>query len=194
MLMAERSQKVTVYITDEAIRALEELQNVASEGPCIDAYTLGRPVLEPDLANNGTGLWPLLAPGALDAGMGALFSFPLAAGRHLPRGPQPLPGWARLPIRRRGRRRPTARRHGLPARPRHASHAPGSLPAQMGDLSGDRVGIEQATGMVAAQVGIPIADAAERLRQTAADQHRHLADVARDIVTRQLRMHREPED
>ena len=74
-----------------------------------------------------------------------------------------------------------------------ADATPGSLPDQIGDLSGDRIGIEQATGMVAAQLGIPITEAAHRLRQAAAEQNRHLADVARDIATRQLRMHPEPE-
>ena len=193
MLMAERAHQGTVYATDEAIRALEDLQNVAGEGPCIDAYTMGRPVLEPDLANDGVRVWPLLAPGALDAGMGALFSFPLQlddtclGALNLYRDE---PGY--LSTGEVADARLLAAMAARDVLALQADATPGSLPAAIGDLSGDRIGIEQATGMVAAQLGIRITEAAHRLRQAAAAQDRHLADVARDIVTRQLRMHPGP--
>jgi hypothetical protein len=194
MLMAERVHQGTVYATDEAIRALEVLQNIAAEGPCIDAYTLGRPVLEPDLAGSGARAWPLLAPGALNAGMLALFSFPLQlddtslGALNLYRD---RPG--HLSADEVADARLLAAMAARDILALQANAAPGSLPAQIGDLSGDRIGIEQATGLVAAQLGIPITEAAHRLRQAAADENRHLADVARDIVTRELRMHREPD-
>ncbi len=38
-----------VAASDARSRVLEELQFTAGEGPCIDAYTTGRPVLVPDL-------------------------------------------------------------------------------------------------------------------------------------------------
>jgi len=77
MLMARRAHQGTAYATDDTIRALEDRQNDAAEGPCLDAYNLGRPVLEPDLAGAGMRPWPLLAPTALAAGMRAAFAFPL---------------------------------------------------------------------------------------------------------------------
>jgi GAF domain-containing protein len=194
MLMAERAHQGTVYATDAAIRALEELQNVAAEGPCIDAYTLGRPVLEPDLEGNGARAWPLLAPGALQAGMRALFSFPLQlddtclGALNLYRD---RPG--HLTTGEVADMRLLAAMAARDILALQADATPGSLPARIGDLSGDRIGIEQATGMVAAQLDVSVVEAAHRLRQAAAEQSRHLADVARDIVTRQLRMHRDPD-
>lgn len=194
MLMAARSHQGTVYSTDESIRALEDLQNVAAEGPCIDAYTLGRPVLEPDLASSGARAWPLLAPGALDAGMRALFSFPLQlddtslGALNLYRD---RPG--HLSTDEVADARLLAAMAARDILALQADATPGSLPAQIGDLSGDRISIEQATGMVAAQLDVHVVEAAHRLRQAAADQNRHLADVARDIVTRQLRVHPEPD-
>jgi hypothetical protein len=67
MLMAQRLHQGTLYATDDVIRDLEELQNAAAEGPCIDSYNLGRPVLEPDLAGAGVTNWPVLAAAALQA-------------------------------------------------------------------------------------------------------------------------------
>lgn len=189
MLMAERAHQGTVYATDEAIRALEDLQNVAGEGPCIDAYTMGRPVLEPDLANDGVRVWPLLAPGALDAGMGALFSFPLqlddtALGalnlyRRTPGGlDQEQIDDARL----------LAAMIARLVLSMQAQAEPGSLPAQIGDLSGDRAAIEQATGMISSQLDVPITEAAHRLRAFASAHQRPLAEIAHDIINRTLRL------
>ncbi|MFI6517880.1 ANTAR domain-containing protein [Spirillospora sp. NPDC050679] len=62
--------------------ALAELQATLGEGPGTSALREGRPVLVPDLRAGGTGRrWPLLAPAATAAGAGALFVFPLLAGR-----------------------------------------------------------------------------------------------------------------
>jgi hypothetical protein len=48
--------------------------------------------------------------------------------------------------------------------------------------------IHQATGMASAQLGIPLAEASVRLRAHAFAGDRPLADVARDIVARRLRL------
>jgi GAF domain-containing protein len=193
MLMAERAHQGTIYATDPTIQTLEELQNVAAEGPCIDAYTLGRPVLEPDLAGAGVRVWPLLAPGAMRAGMRALFSFPLAlddtclGALNLYRG---QPG--HLTVDELHDARLMAAMAAREILALQADAAPGTLPPQIADLSGDRMGIEQATGMVAAQLDVSVVDAARRLRQIAAAQGRHLADVASDVITRQLRVEKPP--
>jgi hypothetical protein len=73
-----------------------------------------------------------------------------------------------------------------------ADAPPGSLPARMPDLSGDRATIEQATGMTSAQLGVTIAEAAIRLRAYAQEQNGALATVARAIVARTLRVDRPP--
>lgn len=189
MLMAERMHQGTAYATDDMIRRLEDLQNAAAEGPCLDAYNLGRPVLEPDLAGAGVQTWPLLATAAVELGMRAAFGFPLqlddvsvgALDLYRDR-PGPLSDEqvddARLLAA-------MATREVLRMQ---ADASPGSLPARMPDLSGDRATIEQATGMTSVQLDVTVADAADRLRAFAQGQDRQLVTVAREIVARTLRL------
>jgi transcriptional regulator with GAF, ATPase, and Fis domain len=189
MLMAARVHQGTLYATDARIQQLEELQNAGAEGPCIDAYVLGRPVLAPDLSAEWTTVWPLLAAGAMKAGIHALFSFPLqldnasVGALDLFRDrPGPLTAEqvddARLLAAMATREVLTMQ----------AEAAAGSLPDQIADLSGDRAAIEQATGMVAAQTGQNITEAARLLREAAVAADRALADMARDVVSRVLRL------
>ena len=189
MLMAERAHQGTLYATDDRIQQLEELQNSAAEGPCIDSYNFGRPVLEADLDTTGRSKWPLLSAAALKVGIRALFSFPLQLDdtsvgaldlyRQTPGelGPEQVAD-ARLLAA-------MATREVLALQ---ALAAPGSLPDQIADLSGDRIIVEQATGMVAAQIQAEITEAARILRQVATEQNRAVAEVARDIVSRTFRM------
>ncbi|QBI20100.1 ANTAR domain-containing protein [Egibacter rhizosphaerae] len=189
MLMSDRVHQGTIHATDERISSLEELQNAAAEGPCIDAYTLGRPVLEPDLAGRGARVWPVLARAALDAGMQALFSFPLqlddtALGalnlyRDTPGG---------LDDDQADDARLLAAMIARQVLAMQAQAEPGSLPAQIADLSGDRAAIEQATGMVSSQLDVSITEAARRLRAFAGEQQRSLAEVAYDVVNRTMRL------
>lgn len=189
MLMAERVHQGTLYATDERIQRLEQLQNAAAEGPCIDCYLMGRPVLEPDLASDGLRAWPLLAVAALEVGIGALFSFPLELDnasvgaldlfrdRPGPLNPDQVAD-ARLLAA-------MATREVLALQ---AAALPGSLPSQISDLSGDRATIEQATGMVSVQLGTSIHEAGRRLRQVTAEQGGVLAEVAGEVVARTLRL------
>ena len=189
MLMAERAHQGTLFATDERIGRLEDLQNAAAEGPCIDSYNLGRPVFAPDLADGALRTWPLLSASALNVGISALFSFPLllddtsigALDLYRDR-PGPLTDVevadARLLAAMTTREVLTLQEDA----------PPGSLPEQVTDLSGDRAAIEQATGMVAAQTNTTIVEAARRVRAAAAQQSRPLPQVAHDIVARRLRL------
>ena len=66
------------------------------------------------------------------------------------------------------------------------------LDGQAPDLALHRAEIDQATGMLTVQLGVPAAEAFARLRAYAYAQDRRLADVAGDIVARRLRLHRDP--
>ena len=59
-------------------RRLEDLQLTAGQGPCLEAYATGAPVLVPELAVESR--WPGFAADAIVAGAGAVFSFPLQVG------------------------------------------------------------------------------------------------------------------
>ncbi|HEY7593990.1 MAG TPA: ANTAR domain-containing protein [Actinophytocola sp.] len=58
---------------------LEDLQLTVGEGPGVDAVTSGAAVLVPNLTV-AAPRWPAYAPGALAAGVSAVFAFPLALG------------------------------------------------------------------------------------------------------------------
>ena len=55
---------------------LELFQLQHSEGPCLDCYTSGRPVVNANLSGAG-GRWPRFAPAAEAAGLQAVHAFPL---------------------------------------------------------------------------------------------------------------------
>lgn len=65
--------------SDTASRLLDEIQFEVGEGPGLDAFTAGRPVLVPDLAS-ALLRWPGYVPEALRAGIGAVYAFPLQLG------------------------------------------------------------------------------------------------------------------
>jgi hypothetical protein len=56
------------------------LQMELGEGPCLQAYASGVPVLLPDLAAEGASRWPAFAAAALAVGVHAEFSLPLTTG------------------------------------------------------------------------------------------------------------------
>ena len=62
--------------TDEDSRSLELYQLQNAEGPCLDAFRLGEPVVNADLAHAG-GRWPQFAPKAIEAGYRSVHAFPM---------------------------------------------------------------------------------------------------------------------
>ena len=66
--------------TDDVSQLIEELQYTLGEGPCVDAYQQERVVAEPDLAEPVARRWPAFTPLALQAGVRAVFGFPLRVG------------------------------------------------------------------------------------------------------------------
>ena len=75
-LVGERGQ---VASTGGMSRRLEDLQLTTGEGPCLDAYRQGRPVLVGDLAAE-SGRWFGFGPEALRVGAAGVFSLPLQVG------------------------------------------------------------------------------------------------------------------
>ena len=67
-----------VAASDESALLFEELQSEVDEGPCLVAYRTGEPVAVADLrVEHG---FPRFAPRALEAGLVAVFTFPLRQG------------------------------------------------------------------------------------------------------------------
>jgi diguanylate cyclase (GGDEF)-like protein len=67
-----------IAASDESALRFERLQTDVGQGPCLLAYESGEAVSVPDLANDDR--FPQFGPPALEAGLAAVFTFPLRHG------------------------------------------------------------------------------------------------------------------
>ena len=67
-----------VAASNESALRFEKLQTELGEGPCLAAYHTGEAIAVPDLRLDGR--FPKFTPRALDAGLAAVFTFPLRHG------------------------------------------------------------------------------------------------------------------
>lgn len=187
MLMAGNVQG-SVCSTNEVSALIEELQYTLEEGPCVDAYRQDRPVLEPDLAEPNTPRWSAFTPPAVEAGVRAIFGFPLQVGT------------VRLGALNLYRDRPGALTDdqnadalalaGVAARAvlTMQAHAPPEELAQELEREANlHFVVHQAAGIVGADLRVSIDDALARLRAYAFSNDHLLTEVAKAVVSRKLR-------
>jgi hypothetical protein len=169
---------------------LEELQFTLGEGPCLDATTRHSPVLVPDLAGaSAHSRWPVFAPAATDAGVRGMFSFPVSAGAA-------LVGVLDVYRAEAGSLRPQELADALVladtvlvlALDAHGGIAPDLDNLLDTTVSARRAPVHQATGMVAAQLGVSMTDALAALRAYAYTRGRRLTEVAADVLARKVRL------
>ena len=165
---------------------VEDLELTLGVGPCIDAFSDGRSVAQPDLAREAPSRWLGFDAPALAAGARSVFAFPL------------LVEGASIGSLNLCRSEPgslTARQHS-DAVMLTAVVAQIVLVLYGDDLDGavelDRLidhqaVVHQATGMLGAQLDVPMAVALAMLRARAFSDERPIADVAMEIVLRRLR-------
>jgi len=188
MLMAGDIPQGSLCATGKVSALIEESQFALGEGPCVDAHHLGRPVLEPDLANPSTPRWQAFTGPVLDAGVRAIFGFPL----HM--------GGARLGALNLYRDKPGALTDeqyadalGMADIATRAvlvmqSNAPlGQIAVELALGADFEYVVHQASGMVAAQLDVSVGQALIRLRGYAFGNARSLREVAEDVVARRLR-------
>jgi hypothetical protein len=186
-LMADGQLRGSAGVSEPGVAVVQELQLELGEGPGVDVWASGAPVLEPDLAQDGATRWPTFAPAAQDAGVRAVFAFPLQTGvirigvlmlyRHRP---GPLADDERalgLVVADVATQIVLAVQAGAPPDTVHALLA--GEPAHWAE-------VHQATGMVSVQLGVSMDEAFVRLRAHAFADGRSLRDVARDVVSRRL--------
>lgn len=189
MLISAEGPRGSVGSSDDVSALIEELQLTLGEGPCLDAYSYGRPVLEPDLAGSAVPRWPAFRPPAVNVGARAVFGFPMQVGT------------VRLGALNLYRSRPgplSDDQHadalvvaGVVARAvleMQAGAPPEALGAELATGTVLRTVVHQAAGMVSVQVNVTMAVAMVRLRAHAFAHDRLVVDVARDIVARRLRL------
>jgi hypothetical protein len=189
-----------MQVTDEVSRQLAEIQLTLGEGPLFDASVSGGPVLASDLADGDSrARWPAFAPMASQAGAAAVFVFPLVVGairagvlglyRDRPGSLSDFQLGDALTFADTATMLLLDGQDGA-ERANGAGNGPGGQPA---GLASYRAEIDQATGMLTEQLGVNITDAFVRLRAYAYVNDLQLADVARDIVARRLRLFPDPD-
>lgn len=185
----------TLCASNETAAQLMEAQYTLGAGPCAQAVSTGAPVVAADLSERAEALrWPVFAQRALELGVKAVFSFPLAIGAisagtldlyRETTGPLSASEWgiallladtAMLSVLR------------MYAGAGEAEYEQGE--GDMGWLGGetDYDEVHQATGMVMVQCGIGAEEALLRLRARAFADGVALSALARDVVERRVRL------
>lgn len=175
---------VLVFSTDDLGVQLDDLASTVGAGPCLDAYLFGRPVLAPDLAGERVR-WPGFTADAVVAGAAAIFSFPLQLGA------------ARVGV---------LELHRATAGPLSSAQLTdaflladaathiifddlhGTEPMDSSLLGDIQAEVHQATGFVAVDLRVSLAEALMRIRGYAFAHQLTLAEVAKAIIERRLRL------
>lgn len=168
--------------SSEAMRLVELFELQSHEGPCLDCYDTGQPVLNVDLSGDNHR-WPLFAERATAAGfrsvhalpmrlrgsvLGALNMFNVDPGEMRPAdvaAAQALADVATIAILQH----------------RAAAEAK-LLNEQLSEALNTRIVIEQAKGMIAQQRSVDMETAFAALRDHARTHNLRLADLARDVI------------
>jgi GAF domain-containing protein len=170
--------------SDENVRLLELYQLLAHEGPCLEAFQTGRPVINVDL-DSASSLWPKFAPRATEAGYQSVHAFPLRL-RNQVIGALNVFGasqggdfdsadvsimQALADVAAIGLLQERSIRRGE------------VLTEQLQGALNSRIVIEQAKGAVAQANGTSVDEAFQAIRQFARRNNRRLTDVSRAVVT-----------
>lgn len=181
-----RTTSDVLCASDRRADDLDSLQFTLGEGPAADAYGTGLPIAGPDLADPVRSRWPNFSPSALETGTRGVFVFPLRAG------PSSI-GVLSLYQDRAGPLSGDQTARGLVVSEVVSRAVLSSddvlglgAGASPGEVSAHRAEVHQAAGMIAVRLGIPIGDAALRLRAHAFGEGRAIEDVAADVVARRL--------
>ena len=196
VVVSDTNVRDTVHATNRVAAELEELQLTFGQGPSVDAFAVGGPVLVVDLQTSKySKTWPVFTPAALDSGARAVFALPVQIGA------------IRLGVLHLHRTRPGALSAQELADALAYAEAAGALlldaaagiqpdtidlPWQQDDPTAHYAEVHQATGMILVQLGSSAETAFARLRAHAYAQERRLSDVARDVISRRLRFAPDP--
>ncbi len=182
MLVAPDGDLRAMTSSSEAMRIVELFELQSQEGPCLDCYRSGQPVVNEDLAS-ANGRWPRFAAVALNAGFRAADAVPMRlraqtiGALNLFRSEpgslndddvlvaQALADIATIAV--------LQHRTTLEAQ---------VVNDQLNQALTSRVVIEQAKGVIAERDQVDMQQAFARLRNHARNHNRRLADVANDII------------
>ncbi len=182
MLAAPEGDLRVMASSSEAMRMLELFELQSREGPCLDCYRSGQPVVNQDLATVN-GRWPRFALEALAAGFHSVHALPMRLRGvvigalnlfHLEVGEmreadvdaaQALADVATIAILQH-----------------RATHEAQVLNDQLSHALNSRIVIEQAKGMVAERANLNMEQAFITLRDHARRNNLRLVDVAHGVI------------
>jgi GAF domain-containing protein len=183
MLAAPAGDLRVTASSSETMRLLElfELQN--QEGPCLDCYRSGEPVINQDMAAVN-GRWPRFAPEAIRAGFRSAHALPLRLRRI-------VLGALNLFHVQPGALAPddvTAAQAFADIATIAIIHHRGVVETQLvneqlNHALNSRIVIEQAKGVVAERAGVDMDEAFTRLRNHARSHNLRLADIAANVIS-----------
>jgi transcriptional regulator with GAF, ATPase, and Fis domain len=182
MLAAPEGDLRVMASSSEAMRVLELFELQSQEGPCLDCYRTGQPVVNQDLARVN-GRWPRFAAEALAAGFHSVHALPMRL-RGTVIGALNLfhiePGEMRQADVAAAQAMADVATIGVLQH--RAALETQVLNEQLSHALNSRIVIEQAKGIIAERKGLNMEQAFSTLRNHARYHNRRLVDVARDII------------
>ncbi len=183
MLVDQDDRLHFMAASSEGARHLELFQLQHDDGPCVDCFRTGAPVIVTDLSR-AESRWPSFTPRAIAAGVNAVHAFPmrlraqvigalnLFAEEPLPLEPtdvkivQSMADVATIAILQE-----------------RAIASAETLTEQLQGALNSRIVIEQAKGVVSREHDVSVDAAFAALRAHARNHHLRLVDLAHDVVT-----------
>lgn len=189
LLLAEPGGALRVLSSSsDELRVVELFEVQASEGPCLDCYRTGEPVINQDLAN-AEGRWPRFVPVALGAGYHSVHALPvhlrgqIIGALNLFRTDTGVLGTADVLAAQA-----LADAAAIAILQHRALQDANLLAGQLQTALSSRVLIEQAKGMVAQHNRIAVDDAFTLIRRHARNTNQQLTAVCAAIVAGSVRI------
>ncbi|GAA3450221.1 GAF and ANTAR domain-containing protein [Dactylosporangium matsuzakiense] len=188
LLADERGQLQFMAASDESTRLLELFQLQWSDGPCLDAFRTGEPVVNADLA--GTERWPGFSPYASAGGFRSVHAFPLRLRSDVI-GAMGVFGTSSAPLDGTDVQivQALADVAAIGLLQERTIHRGEVLTEQLQGALNSRIVIEQAKGAVAQARQVSVDDAFRLLRAHARRTNQRLSVVARRVVTDMRSLH-----
>ncbi|WP_246486582.1 GAF and ANTAR domain-containing protein [Kribbella qitaiheensis] len=180
MLADQRGDLHFMASSDEQAELLELFELEHSQGPCVDCFRTGQPVVNVDLT---AGRWPQFAAAALAAGYGAAHALPLRLRGEVI-GAMNLfsTGTAALTAEDLKLGQALADMATIGLLHERAVREREVLAEQLQHALNSRILIEQAKGMLAERAGLPLGEAFAAMRSYARSNSQTLTAVANAII------------
>ena len=168
--------------SSDAMRVLELFEVQAQEGPCLDSYRTGTPVVNQDLTA-ANGRWPRFATEAVAAGFRSVHALPMRL-RGAVVGAVNLfrVGSGEMSVHDLEVAQAFADVATIAILQHRAAQEAQVINDQLTHALNSRVAIEQAKGMVAERLSLDMHGSFTTLRNHARNHNLRLADVARSII------------